>query len=184
MDKTQLTLYLLLTVALASVAAVQMMMDQFKECTSNGVLECNLRVRKINRTTAALYGNVTLLVDLGSNFVTGFNVFHSAKGNNQYNLYPMKIPALDTCTFSNSFWKDYYPYIVPYVPEIEKPGVCPIAAKLLHFNDLVLDGAMFPPYVPPGLWKMVWKGTENGTDKFFVIEVVFKVFPNGFFGKT
>lgn len=59
----------LLLAAVASVELIQVMFDQFKHCKSNGILDCNVRVHKINRTVASLYGNVTLKIDFGDSFV-------------------------------------------------------------------------------------------------------------------
>ena len=69
------TAYLLL-LTLVSVSAIQMMFDQLRHCTSNGMIECNVRVRKINRTVAALYGNATLKVALGDSFVVSVNYWY------------------------------------------------------------------------------------------------------------
>lgn len=112
---------------------------------------------------------------------TSFNGYHSPLGNNQYNLYAMKVPPITICNFMKNFWGDYYGYFVPYVPTIEKPGVCPITARYLPFNDFLLDPAMFPPFVPTGTWKLVWRATDNSTGRFFSVEAVFKVFPDKFF---
>lgn len=68
----------LLAASVATVASIQVMFEQFKQCTSNGVLDCNLRVRKVNRTLATLYGNATLNVDLGDDFVVSINKNPSA----------------------------------------------------------------------------------------------------------
>ena len=48
--------------------SIQVMFESFLQCNSTGVLECNLRVRKINRTTAALVGNFTYTKDVGSDY--------------------------------------------------------------------------------------------------------------------
>lgn len=61
--------FCLLAAAVTSVQLVQIMFEQFRRCSSNGVIECNLRVRKINRTVAALYGNVSILIDIGDSFM-------------------------------------------------------------------------------------------------------------------
>ncbi|EDS34423.1 conserved hypothetical protein [Culex quinquefasciatus] len=169
----------LLVAPIAIVASIQVMFEQVSQCTSNGVLDCNLRVRKLNRTLATLYGNVTLNEDLGNNFITSFNLYRSWLGNNQYNLYPMRVSPTGICNFMEKFWADYYPYVVVYVPQMEKPGVCPITARQLQFNDMVLDARILPRYAPTGLWKLVWRAEDNRTGKNFLVEIVFRVYPDG-----
>ncbi|EDS34425.1 conserved hypothetical protein [Culex quinquefasciatus] len=175
------SLLLLLVISIATVKSVQVMLEQLNHCTSNGGLDCNLRVRKLNRTVAAMYGNVTLQVDLGNNFLTSFGLSYSRLGNNQFNLYPFRIVPVGFCTFMSKFWGDYYPYFVRSVPQLERPGVCPVTARLLRVNDLVLDSTLFPNYMSPGLWKLQWRGTDIVAGKHFAMEVVFKVYPNGYF---
>ncbi|XP_001854113.2 uncharacterized protein LOC6042967 [Culex quinquefasciatus] len=171
----------LLLAAVASVELIQVMFDQFKHCKSNGILNCNLRVHKINRTVASLYGTATFRVDLGESFVTSCDVFHSPLGNNQYNLYPLKIPQVSVCTYLEKYWEDYYPYIVGAVPSAPKPGECPVSARELHFNELIMDARMFSPYMPTGLWKLVWRASDTNTDKRFEVELTFRVYPDGHF---
>ncbi|EDS34420.1 conserved hypothetical protein [Culex quinquefasciatus] len=171
----------LLAASVATVVSIQAMFEQFKQCTSNGVLDCNMRVRKVNRTLATLYGNATLNVDLGDSFITSVNLYRSMLGNNQYNLYPMKVSPTGVCKFMQEFWGDYYPYVVVYVPQMEKPGVCPITARQLQFNDMVLDERMLPRFVPTGLWKMVLRAENGHTGMYFQIEIIFRVYPDGYF---
>lgn len=114
-------------------------------------------------------------------FQTSFSLSYSRLGNNQFNLYPFRIVPVGFCTFMNKFWGDYYPYFVRFVPQLERPGVCPVTARLLRVNDLVLDSKLFPNYMSPGLWKLQWRGTDIAAGKHFAMEVVFKVYPNGYF---
>lgn len=164
---------------LTSINCVQIMFEQFRQCSSNGVIDCNLRVRKINRTTAALYGNATVRMDLGKNFKTWFDAYHSPLGNNQFNLYPMRVPPMGVCDYLERFWGDYYPYMVGYAPNLVKPGECPLSVRVVQLDDMILDPRMLPPYVPKGLWKLVWHANATGMDKYFLVELTFKVYPDG-----
>lgn len=112
---------------------------------------------------------------------TSINLYRSMLGNNQYNHYPMKVSPTGICKFMKEHWGDYYAFIVVYVPQMEKPDVCPITARQLQFNDMVLDERMFPQFVPTGLWKLVMRADNGQTGQYFQLEVIFRVYPDGHF---
>ncbi|XP_038115519.1 uncharacterized protein LOC119768731 [Culex quinquefasciatus] len=85
------------------VGSFQVMFDSVGSCSSTGLFECNMRVRKLNRTTAALVGNLSQTEDVGSNFKALIELFHSPLGNNQFYRYPMKIGPIGTCAFLEKF---------------------------------------------------------------------------------
>ncbi|KAL1397476.1 hypothetical protein pipiens_009732 [Culex pipiens pipiens] len=124
------------------------MLQSFLQCNSSGMIDCNLRVRKINRTTAALTGNLTFNVDLGRDIETSVDFYHSALGNNQFNKYPMKIGPMSLCDYLEHLWGDYRGYVVGFVPNVPEVGECPLTRRTLLVNDLILDPRIFPPYVP------------------------------------
>uniref|UniRef100_A0A8D8AWN1 (northern house mosquito) hypothetical protein n=1 Tax=Culex pipiens TaxID=7175 RepID=A0A8D8AWN1_CULPI len=74
------TITILLTVAaIAPVSSVQTMLDSFSYCNSSGIVECTARVRKVNRTTAALYGKFLLNTELDSSHNVRINVIPAIK---------------------------------------------------------------------------------------------------------
>lgn len=93
----------------------------------------------------------------------------------------MKIAPISACTYIRTVWSEYYPYFKPSCPNIAEPGVCPLTAREVLVNDLILDAGLLPPYVPTGLWKLIWRAKDNGTGLYFELEVTFKIFPNGHF---
>ncbi|EDS29609.1 conserved hypothetical protein [Culex quinquefasciatus] len=147
----------------------------------SGLMELNARVRKINRTTAALSGNFVQNVDMDTNFNGLIELHHSPLGNNQFNRYPMKLGPINLCAFLDTHWSDYYKYIVIYIPNVPKQGECPMTARTYPINDWIMDAEMFPPYVPTGLWKMIWTVWDNSTGHNLIMEIIFKVYDDGYF---
>ncbi|EDS34419.1 conserved hypothetical protein [Culex quinquefasciatus] len=165
----------------STVTAIEAMFEGFNKCEPNGILECRLRVRKINRTTAALFGTIDLKVEMSDHIETAIEAFHSPLGNNQFNKYPMKIGPVGMCQFVAVYWADYYSYMARYIENLLEPGVCPIGARLISFNDMILDGKMLPQVVPTGLWKLLWRGRDtNNPEVAFELEFVAKIYVDGF----
>lgn len=179
MDQKTILILLVLSGS-STIVALQYMFQGFNGCESNGVMDCTLRVRKVNRTTAALNGTIILHKDLDGSYETFIEVFHSPLGNNQFNRYPMKIGPLGFCEFMRTFWGDYQPYLAKYVTNLAEPDECPMRARTLIFRDLQLEAEMFPRYVPTGLWKLQWR-MQSGKVDFFAVEMLFKVYENGYF---
>lgn len=48
------------------------MLDNVSFCNSTGMVDCDVRVHKINRTTAALIGNIVQKVDIGGSYSVGW----------------------------------------------------------------------------------------------------------------
>ncbi|XP_001848759.2 uncharacterized protein LOC6039088 [Culex quinquefasciatus] len=167
--------------AIVPVSSVQTMLDSFSYCNSSGMVECSARVRKVNRTTAALYGKFVLNTDIDSSFNGAVEVHHSPLGNNQFNRYPMKIGPVGFCEFLNDFWGDYYDSIVPYMPNIMKPRECPVSPRTIPINDWIMDPKMLPKYVPTGLWKVITMLKSEQKKQFYVMELIFKVYDDGYF---
>ncbi|XP_038116652.1 uncharacterized protein LOC6039479 [Culex quinquefasciatus] len=166
---------------IVSVSSFQVMFDSVNFFNSSGLMELNARVRKINRTTAALSGNFVQNVDMDTNFNGLIELHHSPLGNNQFNRYPMKLGPINLCAFLDTHWSDYYKYIVIYIPNVPKQGECPMTARTYPINDWIMDAEMFPPYVPTGLWKMIWTVWDNSTGHNLIMEIIFKVYDNGYF---
>ncbi|XP_062538138.1 mucin-5AC-like [Armigeres subalbatus] len=94
-----------------------------------------------------------------------------AKGNQQFNYYPMKIPAIDICTFTRVFWPDYIEYYKSYVDNIIAVGECPIEPRQTRVNKHILDAKMFPPYMPAGLWKLYVNFNNDADVKCHVSDI-------------
>lgn len=58
----------LLILTISPASSVQVMFDSFSYCNGTGMMECTVRVRKLNRTTAALSGKIIQTVDIGDSF--------------------------------------------------------------------------------------------------------------------
>lgn len=85
------------------------------------------------------------------------------------------------CDFLDKYWDDYYEYAVKYVPNIVKPRECPFGAKTYQIADWIMDSEMLPQYVPTGLWKVISLLSSTKNEHFFVIEIIFKVYEDGYF---
>ena len=84
--------------------------------------------------------------------------WNSPKGNNQFNLYPMKLSNQTICDF---FASEYYNNIKKklndnknFMPEV---GIFPIKKGNYVLENLIFgaNANLIPPMVPDGLWKMV-----------------------------
>lgn len=58
--------------SLSAAAALQGMLEMFEQINGTDMINTNLRVRKINRTTAGLYGNSTIEVVLDNEYKASF----------------------------------------------------------------------------------------------------------------
>ncbi|EDS29608.1 conserved hypothetical protein [Culex quinquefasciatus] len=145
------------------------------------MVDCDVRVHKINRTTAALIGNIVQKVDIGGSYSALIEAYHSPMGNSQFNRYPMKIGPISMCEFLNDYWGDYYGYVVQFIENIAKPGECPFTARSYQVKDWIMDSRLLPPYVSTGLWRMMWSAWDNQTGDVFTTEIVFKVYDDGHF---
>ena len=153
-----------------------MSLQRYEPINGSDFVDIMLRVKKINRTTSVLSGNMNLLTDMDSTwFVCAYILYNilefsdfiycqmsvtfwnSPKGNNQFNLYPMKLSNQTVCEFVSS---DYYIKIKKKqdnnknLPEV---GVCPIKKGNYIIENLIFgaNAELVPPVVPDGLWKMV-----------------------------
>lgn len=62
---------------LAPAAAIQAMLENFEQVSGDDLINFQVRVRKINRTTAALYGNSTIQTEFGNEYVVSFSSNHT-----------------------------------------------------------------------------------------------------------
>ncbi|KXJ77187.1 hypothetical protein RP20_CCG008158 [Aedes albopictus] len=114
-----------------------------------------IRVRKFNRTTPVINGSYDLTVDLDDSYEIGITCSRSELGNNQYNLFPMKLTTMPVCDFINAYGPDYqwiwenksnFIYVGP-------EGVCPWPKGTYWVKDLALDASLLPPVIPNGYYR-------------------------------
>lgn len=60
-----------------TITPVEVMFEGFQQTDGTEVVEFDMRVRKINRTTAALNGNATIKEDLSNTFIVGIKLYES-----------------------------------------------------------------------------------------------------------
>lgn len=80
---------------IVSVSSFQVMFDSVNFFNSSGLMELNARVRKINRTTAALSGNFVQNVDMDTNFNVSLISYTSLKNNISKTILLIIIPGFD-----------------------------------------------------------------------------------------
>ncbi|KAL9696651.1 hypothetical protein quinque_016230 [Culex quinquefasciatus] len=118
-----------------------------------------LRVRKINRTSHALNGTVRVAVDLDNDYRVSLSLAHSRLGNNQFNIYPMKIPEQRNCILLNSSYREYQSLFREHsnMPQVPPEGMCPFRKGTYWFKDAIFSADHFPPYVPEGYWRFTFE---------------------------
>ncbi|XP_038115518.1 uncharacterized protein LOC119768730 [Culex quinquefasciatus] len=178
---THTSVLMLSLLVIAPASSIQVMFDSVSNCNGSGVIDCNVRVHKINKTTAALMGELVQNMEVDDSYVGSVELHHSSLGNNQFNRYPMKMGPTGMCDFLDKYWDDYYEYAVKYAPNIVKPRECPFGAKTYQIVDWIMDSEMLPQYVPTGLWKVISLLSSTKNEHFFVIEIIFKVYEDGYF---
>ncbi|XP_055636717.1 uncharacterized protein LOC129775711 [Toxorhynchites rutilus septentrionalis] len=162
------------------ISPVQVMYEGFSQTNGSEVVEFDMRVRKINRTTAALNGKATIKEDLTNKFICQADALHSPKGNNQYNVYPMKISPTGLCNFTNKVWSDYHPYFERYSEDMMQIDECPVLQRVVLFKDMIVDKKMFPRYIPSGLWRILVQCSED-MGRSFGFEMKMKAYEDGYF---
>lgn len=163
----------------AFVASIELMFERFEQINGTGIAECNVRVRKFNRTTASLLGNVTVKVELDNSFQGIMKLYHSPLGNNQFVWYPFKIGPMGVCDFTRNIWPDFYDHYVNYVENLPEVGECPVRARTSIVRDFILDGKRAIRSIPEGLWKVQFWLTND--EESVVTEVYVKVYKDGYF---
>ncbi|XP_055608570.1 uncharacterized protein LOC129755897 [Uranotaenia lowii] len=162
-------------------AAKDVLYEGFEQYNGTEVGEFILRVKKLNRTTSALFGTINLKKDLGADHNIDINFFHSPKGNQQFNHYPMKIPKTNMCDFTKNVFPDYEKYYKDVVDNIFQVGDCPITAREMTMNNHILDSNMFSPYNPSGLWRAVIK-VEDSSGEGFTVAWTMNAYGENYFG--
>uniref|UniRef100_A0A182TFF8 Uncharacterized protein n=1 Tax=Anopheles melas TaxID=34690 RepID=A0A182TFF8_9DIPT len=81
-----------------------------------------------------------------------FDLFHSSRGNQQFNHYPVKFPNQPVCKFIDNFYADYSKYVDDMI-NLPRKGECPIAPRKIYVLNKPFPSKAVPPFFPSGLWK-------------------------------
>ncbi|KFB52467.1 AGAP008958-PA-like protein [Anopheles sinensis] len=155
-------LILLQTFIFLQSLAIEVVYEKAEQLLGYDVLSSTLRVRKYNRTTTVLNGTFTFKVDMDDSFMIYTDFLHSSLGNQQFNMYPIKLPTMGMCKFIK-FFHDNYPEVYQSIINFPEKGACPITARHFHLIDSIFPTKAIPPTFPKGLWKAVLttKATTN-----------------------
>ncbi|XP_061519088.1 uncharacterized protein LOC133394115 [Anopheles gambiae] len=126
--------------------------ERFEQFSGYEVFNTSLRVRKYNRTTITLNGTIHLTVPLNESVMIRFDLFHSSRGNQQFNHYPVKFPNQPVCEFIDNFYADYSKYVDDMI-NLPRKGECPIAPRIIYVLNKPFPSKAVPPFFPSGLWK-------------------------------
>uniref|UniRef100_A0A182Y0G4 Uncharacterized protein n=1 Tax=Anopheles stephensi TaxID=30069 RepID=A0A182Y0G4_ANOST len=153
-------LFLLFTFTLfvISLQKIQVDFERFEQLSGFDYYNSTLRVRKYNRTVATLNGTLELLQSLNSSYIVTTDLFHSSRGNQQFNHYPVKFPTQNVCDFMNSIYNDYREHL-ECVSNLPKQNECPITPRVMSVDNKIFPSKAVPPFFPAGLWKahaMAW----------------------------
>uniref|UniRef100_A0A182XGV6 Spaetzle domain-containing protein n=1 Tax=Anopheles quadriannulatus TaxID=34691 RepID=A0A182XGV6_ANOQN len=91
------------------------------------------------------------------------DLFHSSRGNQQFNHYPVKFPTQNVCEFLENFYKDYSEY-VDDLDNLPAKGECPIKPCKVDILNKPFPAKAVPPFFPSGLWKAQIKLTMNDVE--------------------
>ncbi|XP_050078654.1 uncharacterized protein LOC126565512 [Anopheles maculipalpis] len=147
-----LTLFTL-TLVVISLQGLQVDFERFEMLLGVDYYNSTLRVRKYNRTVVTLNGTMELLQPLNKSIIVSTALFHSSRGNQQFNHYPVKFPTQDVCEFMNSVYTEYREHLKDVVNLVSE-NECPIAPRvIIAANDKVFPSHVVPRFFPSGLWK-------------------------------
>uniref|UniRef100_A0A182NQB0 Uncharacterized protein n=1 Tax=Anopheles dirus TaxID=7168 RepID=A0A182NQB0_9DIPT len=172
-QQDMLALVLVAGLCLSQTFALRGVFDSFEQTLGKELFWCDLRVRKLNRTTAVLNGTMHLypasegqLSWALSSFLDQFSLdlFHSRLGNQQFNHYPMKLPTRSSCEFIDNM-HDQFPQHIHLFENLPDKHECPIGLRHIHIRDMTFPSDALPPVMPAGLWKALMRGWVNGTEQ-------------------
>uniref|UniRef100_A0A4Y0BUZ9 MD-2-related lipid-recognition domain-containing protein n=1 Tax=Anopheles funestus TaxID=62324 RepID=A0A4Y0BUZ9_ANOFN len=146
-----------------SLQGIQVDFERFEQHSGFNFYNSSLRVRKYNRTMITLNGTLQIVSHLSRNITISTDFFHSSRGNQQFNHYPVKLPTQDVCDFMKNFYADYSEYVEDMVNMPEK-GECPIVPRTIYVTNKVFPAKAIPPFFPPGLWKVHLINTLNNVE--------------------
>ncbi|XP_055612477.1 uncharacterized protein LOC129759082 [Uranotaenia lowii] len=140
------------------------------------MFDCQIRIRKFNRTAPVITGPTTFFVDMDNTYTLEMKSAYSPLGNNQFNEYPMSLKKQNLCDFANTTYREYQEFLKEpgsNWTQLTGEGLCPWPKGTYSFNDLYLtDTSPVPPVIPSGLWRatFLYQGPNNqkGAMQFFI----------------
>ncbi|XP_053673615.1 uncharacterized protein LOC128723873 [Anopheles nili] len=148
-----LRVWFLVALVVGSLQGLEVVFEKIEQLSGFDIYDSTLRVRKYNRTTTTLNGTFTLLTPVDNSYIVSTDLYHSSRGNQQFNHYPMKLPTKRLCDFLEGIYDEYYEYIADIVNLPEK-GECPIMPRAGHILNKVFPTKAVPKFAPKGLWKV------------------------------
>uniref|UniRef100_A0A182WGA5 Glycosyltransferase family 92 protein n=1 Tax=Anopheles minimus TaxID=112268 RepID=A0A182WGA5_9DIPT len=152
-----------LALIIISLQGIQVDFERFDQLSGYNFYNSSLRVRKYNRTMVTLNGTLAVVATLNRSMVISTDFFHSSRGNQQFNHYPVKLPTQDVCDFMQNFYADYREYVEDMV-NMPEEGECPIAPRTIYVTNKIFPTKAIPPFFPPGLWKVFIINSLNNVE--------------------
>ncbi|XP_040168271.1 uncharacterized protein LOC120903112 [Anopheles arabiensis] len=155
----KVTLYTLCI--LSATESLKVVFENFKQLTGHDIVECDIRVRKFNRTMTVLNGSFILQTWINDSIELSVDLFHSRLGNQQFNHYPMKLPSCGCCSFFDNLQTTYgkQTKTISNLPAI---GECPISPRTVDLIDFAFPQEVVSQVMPRGLWKALVTARQNG----------------------
>ncbi|KXJ77328.1 hypothetical protein RP20_CCG007844 [Aedes albopictus] len=142
---------LLILTTSTNAISIKVHLDRFEQQKGFDMANTTgFRVRKYNRTTSVLSGELYFFYDLGDEYIFTLTLAYSRLGNNQFNQYPMKVSKAKMCDALNGPYKDYQ-YLIKdntNFPQIGNERVCPFPRGRYWVKDWTPESSFVPPVVP------------------------------------
>ncbi|XP_040167610.1 uncharacterized protein LOC120902702 [Anopheles arabiensis] len=156
-------LFSLLLFVSVTLQLMQIDFERLEQLAGFDIYNSSLRVRKYNRTAVVINGTIELMVPLNESVMVTSDLFHSSRGNQQFNHYPVKFPTQNVCEFLENFYTDYSEY-VDDLDNLPAKGECPIKPCKIDILNKPFPAKAVPPFFPSGLWKAQLKLTMNDVE--------------------
>uniref|UniRef100_A0A182UPR8 Uncharacterized protein n=1 Tax=Anopheles merus TaxID=30066 RepID=A0A182UPR8_ANOME len=158
----KVTLYTLCI--LSATESLKVVFENFKQLTGHDIVECDIRVRKFNRTMTVLNGSFVVQTWLNDSIELSVDLFHSRLGNQQFNHYPMKLPSCGCCSFFDNLQTNYGKQ-TKSITNLPAIGECPISPRTVDMIDFAFPQEVVSQVMPRGLWKALVTARLNGKYK-------------------
>ncbi|XP_058827010.1 uncharacterized protein LOC131695297 [Topomyia yanbarensis] len=160
---------------------MEVMFDYFEQLNGTDILESNARVKKFNRSSAVLDGTFNLKIPMDDSFKIKMDFYHSPKGNQQFNYYPLKLPLTGVCAYIKSAWKEYMSHLQSMIDNLPEVDECPFSPREVRFTNLLYPQETVPEFAPTGLWK-IYLTIQSDTGEGLCLLVLVKLYNGEFFG--
>ncbi|XP_062538100.1 uncharacterized protein LOC134206399 [Armigeres subalbatus] len=145
--------------------------QRLEQVTGFDILRTNMRITKYNRTTAVMNGTVDFYVDLDNSLTFQMKLAYSRLGNNQFNLYPLRLAEAPFCHFLNDTFREYQADFqnATNFPQVGPEGLCPVPAGQYWLKNVVFDASRIPFIAPEGYWRVTFVTTGPKSTVLFHI---------------